>query len=138
VVRLTITAPVRPTEDPQKVAAACTAFWDDVTLQVGTDQVVAEASDLQSFRNRIWELRIIDTVRGQLLDGANGDRLRFTLSKQAALHQRISFPPTPHALGDLQVEVTLAEDDPWLDAEGLAWWLCPATEDGEIVGPTDP
>ncbi len=139
---MTISAPVKPTEDPGKVREALWRFFPEaVVTQDGDDakqvRLVASGGDLRPLRKRVWELRIIDTVRGQVLRGAaaDGRSLRFLLSKQAALAGKVSFPPTPHALGDLEVQVQLEASDPWKDAEAVAMWLCPETKDGEIVGP---
>ena len=77
-------------------------------------------------------------MRGQVLHGTPtgaARSTRFRLSKQAAYAGKVSFPPTPHQLGDIEVQVTLDADDPWPDIDGFAMWLCPETKDGEIVGP---
>lgn len=137
---ITVTAPVRPTEDPERVASAALRFFPDGTVDRDGDTLVVAATDLERLRKRIWELRIIDTFRSRVLSGLDADRRSFTvmLSKQAAFAGRVSFPAAPHALGDLRVTVAVAPDDAWDDAEALAWWLCPETRDGEIVGPTGP
>jgi len=141
-VRVTVSTPIRPTEDPAKVEAALRRFFPDADVQRAVDGLKATTSDLQPLRSRVWELRIIDTVRGQLLHGLQGYggptppmALAFRLSKQAAAAGKVSFPPTPHPLGDLAVHVDVEPGDPWKDAEALAMWMCPETKDGEIVGP---
>ncbi len=133
--RVTVSTPVRATEDARKVEAALRRLFPEADVARAPDGLKATATSLTAFRSRVWELRIIDTVRGQLLHGAQGGELRFRLSKQAASAGKVSFPPTPHALGDLEVHVELEPGDPWPDAERLAWWVCPETKDGEIVGP---
>ncbi len=132
-VKVTVSTPLHATEVAQRVQEAATAFWPDVQLHEEDGRLVGAGADLETFRSRVWELRIIDAVRGQLLDGCRGAQVRFALSKQAALSNRISFPPSPHALGDVVVTLTVDEEDPWEDAEALVWWLCPETADGEIV-----
>jgi predicted RNA binding protein with dsRBD fold (UPF0201 family) len=138
VVRVTVEAPVKPTEDEAKVRAAASQFFPGGAVLHLPGRLVVETHDLVAFRKRVWELRIIDTVRAKLLRGLSSDgrSLRFALSKQAAAGGKVSFPPTPHALGDLEVRFDLEPSDLWTDAEKLAWWLCPETKDGEIVGPT--
>ena len=142
-VRVTVSTPIRPTEDPAKVEAAVLRFFPGAEVQRAPDGLKATAPDLQPLRSRVWELRIIDTVRGQLLHGLHGYggptppmSLSFRLSKLAAAAGKVSFPPTPHPLGDLEVRVELEPGDPWATAEEWAFWLCPETKDGEIVGPT--
>ena len=111
--------------------AACRALFSGTAG--GDGKVVLRGHDLEALRRRIWELRIIDAVRGALLGGCDGAVLRFALSKQAAAAGKVALPVGRHASGELDVEVQVEVADPWADAEALVWWLCPETQDGEIV-----
>jgi len=139
-VRVDLRCPVRFTEDEGKVAAAVRALFPDAELGRTADGWAGVARDLHPLRRRVWELRIIDAARGQMLRGLapDGSSLSLRFSKQAALAGKVSFPPTPHALGDLEATLRVEAGDPWADAERLAWWLAPETRDGEIVGPVEP
>lgn len=139
VVRVLVEAPVRPSEVGERVLEACLHFFPNGQARQDADRVTVEADDLTALRKRIWELRIIDTVRGALLHGlaADGRSLRFRIAKQAAYAGRLALPPAPHVLGDIEIAVEVEEGDAFRDAEALAWWLCPETEAGEIVGPTE-
>ncbi len=128
---------MQSTEDPAKVAEAAARYLPEPRIEHREGAVVAHGHDLLLLRKRVWELRIIDTFRSALLRGAQDNVLRFRTSKQAAFAGRVSLPPTRHALGDLQWTVEVEDGDPWGDAEALAWWLCPETKDGEVVGPMD-
>lgn len=139
--RVTVSTPVKATEDPTRVEQAARRLFPDLEAGVSGGRFVGTTGDLRALRQRVWELRIIDTVRGQVLHGAPSDEAtatRFRLSKQAALAGKVSFPPSAHALGDLDVQVTLEAGDPWPTVGALAAWLCPETRDGEIVGPILP
>lgn len=138
-VRVVVEGPVQPTEVAERVREAAVRFFPGAASRVGDGRVVAEASDLADLRRRVWELRIIDTFRAQALRGLDSDGrgFRLRLGKQAALQNKVSFPPSPHVLGDLDVHVRLEAGDRWADAEALVWWLAPETKDGEIVGPKD-
>ncbi len=138
-VRLEVRTPLRPTEVEERVVSAVGRFFPDGEATIVGQEVMLTSSDPHPLRERIWELRIIDTFRGQFLHGVARDHAsaRFSLSKQAASQGKISFPPTPHGLGDLKVRVVIEDGDPWEDAVEFAWWLCPETPDGEIVGPVD-
>lgn len=139
-VQVRITAAVKPTEDAQKVRLAILNLFPDADIRGADGAVAASAMDLHPLRQRIFELRIIDTFRGQFLHGMDAGKrsTSFRLSKQAALASHVSFTPRPHALGDLEVTVALEEKDKWTDVERLAYWLCPETKDGEIVGAVEP
>jgi predicted RNA binding protein with dsRBD fold (UPF0201 family) len=138
VVQVRAWTPIRATEDEARVRQALLALFPDAQVTREDDRITASASTVGHLRQRVWELRIIDAVRGKLLHGLAHDNrsLRLRLSKQAALAGKVSFPPTPHALGDLEVELRVESGDPWPDAERLAWWIAPETKDGEIVGPS--
>lgn len=136
--RVTVSTPVRPTEDPARVEEAVRRLFPDVDGTVAEGRFLGATKSLTALRRRVWELRIIDTVRGQVLHGTPtgaARSTRFRLAKQAALAGKVSFPPTPHPLGDLEVTVEIEDGDPWKDVDALALWLCPETKDGEIVGP---
>lgn len=135
---MTVSTPVRPTEDPARVEEAARRLFPGLDGGLADGRFTGTVGDVRPLRRRVWELRIIDTVRGQVLHGTpsgTARSTRFRLSKQAALANKLSFPPTPHALGDLEVAVELEAGDPWPDIESFALWLCPETKDGEIVGP---
>jgi predicted RNA binding protein with dsRBD fold (UPF0201 family) len=137
VVRVTVRTPIHATEDPERVQLAVEAFWPGMECSVTNTEIVGHSSDLSDFRARVWEAKIIDTVRGALIDGADGNKVWFRLSKQAALSGKPSIPAARHALGDLDIKFEVEESDRWADGEALCWWLCPETEDGAIIGPTD-
>lgn len=131
--------PLRPTEDPAKVRQAILNLFPDAAVTDAPDFLEATTADLRPLRERVWELRIIDTFRGQFLHGMDAAKTHttFRLSKQAALARKVSFPPTPHVLGDITVTILAEPGDP-LGIEALAWYLAPETKDGEIVGRVDP
>ncbi|MEK6984827.1 MAG: RNA-binding domain-containing protein [Candidatus Thermoplasmatota archaeon] len=134
--KIRVATPIRPTEAPERVRQAILNLFPDANLEASADRIAGSVVDLQAFRRRIWELRIIDSARGQILHGLTPDlaTIRFRLSKQAALANQVAFPPRPHILGDIEVIVE-AEANDTLTPEQWAWWLCPETQDGEIVGP---
>ncbi len=113
-------------------------FWPEADLQAEEGAIKGVAHELDTLRARVWELQIIDAFRGCILPGAHEQTLRFRIGKQAALAGKVAVPPTIHVLGDITVAVSLEEGDPWPDAEHLAWWICPETAEGEIIGRKDP
>jgi predicted RNA binding protein with dsRBD fold (UPF0201 family) len=141
VVHVTVTAPVKATEDSAQVEAAMRRLFPDLQLAAKSGNLAGTTQDLRPLRQRVWELQIIDTFRGQFLHGAPSTTAKattFRLSKQAAHAGKVSFPPTPHALGDLKIQVALQDNDPFATIEEFAYWLCPETKDGAIVGPILP
>lgn len=132
-VQVHVRAPLHATEVRERVETAVRAFWPNLELELAAGVLRGQSADLDTFRNHVWDTRIIDTTRGQMLHRCKGNKTSFWLSKQAALNGTLSFPPAPHALGEIDVELTVESGDKWADAEALVWWLCPETAEGEIV-----
>jgi predicted RNA binding protein with dsRBD fold (UPF0201 family) len=128
-VKVSIRAPIKATEVEERVQQAMTQFWPDATFD---EPGQAYADNCDAFRAAIWDQQIIDSVRGQLLHTMRTEVIRFKLDKQAALQGRISFADKSPALGAVDVQI-----DPEMDLEKFCWWLCPETEEGKIIGPTN-
>lgn len=111
VLRIRVRAPLKPTEDVEKVRAAITRLFPDAKVQEGEGHLVAEASDLSRLRELVRSTRIPDTARGAVLSGLSEDgmRARFLLGKQAAAAGRAHFGPLRSPLGDLEVVLTGTE-----------------------------
>ena len=132
-VRLEAMAAVQATEVLERVQQAVTAFLPGATVH-DAGGLIATSEDPTALRERIWAQRIVDAFRARAR--VHGGRIRITLSKQAAFQGKIAFPAgKPGPLDRLELDIEV--DGPWVDAEAFLWWLCPRTEDGKIVGPTD-
>ncbi len=132
--RIEVTAPIRPTELPERVEQAATK-WFPGEVELAEDRILVNHTDPSAFRQRVWEERIIDTMRGALLNGIRHDRVTVAISKQAAYAGRVSLPAAPHALGEVRITFHVEASDEWEDGEAFVWWLCPPTKDGKIVEP---
>jgi predicted RNA binding protein with dsRBD fold (UPF0201 family) len=92
-----------------------------------------DRSDLEWLRNRIHELRIIDTVRTRLLANWNGWKTRIFIDKQAAYHGKIKFlddreelPP----LGCIELQLEFNDES---EFEAFLRYFTPPTKEGRIV-----
>ena len=105
--RIHVRAPLRPTEDPAKVALAIEKLFPRSTIEVHASEVAAVAPDLSRLRELVRSARIPDTARGAMLAGLAEDGLsaRFKLGKQAAAVGRAHFGPLRSPLGDLEVSL---------------------------------
>jgi len=125
---VTVSCPVYPSEDPDKVRNALLGIFPtgDFVLENG---VMAGPADLDTFSSLIRRQRILDTTRSQMLRGIGRSRrkTRFSLNKQVATVGKVSFVEYRIALGTIEVTV---EDD---DIEGLIDRIAPVTVDGEEV-----
>jgi predicted RNA binding protein with dsRBD fold (UPF0201 family) len=119
---LTVEAPVRPSEDEQKVRRAILNLFPDVELRRMDGALAGEGRSLNKFGELLRRFRIRDAARGQLLHGRRGDNCTvFRLSKQAAYVERVNFSPSESPLGDITVRI----EDEQLD--GLIDRLAPDT-----------
>lgn len=109
--RIHVRAPVKPTEDPERVRAAILALFPGARVEESEGEMAAVAPDLARLRELVRSERIPDTARGVMLAGLapDGASARFLLGKQAAAAGRAHFGPLRSPLGDL--EVTLFGDD---------------------------
>jgi len=105
VLRVRVETPCRPTEDIEKVTAAVRALFPDVqVIEEPEGRVVGTTESVEHLREQIWNQRIRDTARRQLLGGRHGNRTTVTLSKQAAFMGIVNFAASS-PLGDVVVEI---------------------------------
>ena len=115
-----IVARVAVTEAVDKVTMAITNLFPDAMVQQqSTDsmQLVATTTSLDHFKTLLEKQKIRDTARTLLQAARHGDRVSFTLHKQAAYAESVNFATVTHPLGHL--EVTIQDDH----IEELIGWL---------------
>jgi len=125
-----ITAPVNDTEVTDRVVDAVTRLFPeaDVTEQPG--EIIATTHQLESLSQRLHEQEILDTARGQLQAGQDGDTFEFALKKQAAFQGVVNFAVgNPDELGDIHVRVRVTDPS----VAEFVDYLAPPTKDGRPV-----
>jgi predicted RNA binding protein with dsRBD fold (UPF0201 family) len=121
-----VTAPVKDTEVPDRVARAVEALFPTADVETRHGEVRADAHDLDHFRERLREQRILDTARTVFHDGRYGDAFEFDLKKQAAFEDVVNFSVgNPDELGDVHAEVRVREPS----VEEFIGYLAPPTDD---------
>ena len=126
-IEVEVTAPLYPTELPERVERAITALFPEAEIEERTGELVGHTRSMARFAERLREQAIVDTARDVFREGVEGDAFAFTLKKQAAYEGVVNFAVgNPEELGDLQVRVRV--EDPSVEAfiDGLA----PRTGDG--------
>ena len=125
---VTVSCPLYPSEDPEKVKNALLSIFPTGEFTVSDGRMSGEA-DLERFSQLIRKQRILDTARSMMLRGMgrSSRKTRFSLNKQVATVGKVSFVEYRIALGTVEVTV---EDD---DLEAFIDRVAPVTVDGEEV-----
>jgi len=123
---VTITCPVNPSEDPEKVAAAVLHIFPDAELESEGGYLKGKAT-IDHFSKLIRKQKILDATRGVMLKNRRGDKTWVNLNKQVATVGKVSFADKNPVLGAIEVCI---EDD---DMEGLIDIVAPVTVNGEEV-----
>ncbi|MDR3282185.1 MAG: hypothetical protein LBS92_01050 [Candidatus Methanoplasma sp.] len=125
-VSVSISCPVNPSEDPEKVKAAILGIFPAAELESDGKRFVGSA-DLDNFSRLIRRQAILDSARAALFRGARGRVAVVHLNKQVASVGKVSFTEPRTVLGTLEVRI---EDD---DLEALINRIAPTTVDGREV-----
>lgn len=125
-----ITTPVHDTEVTDRVADAVTNIFPNAGVEERHGELVAETHSLDRLAELLRRQEILDTARGEFLDGRRGDSFSFSLKKQAAFEGVVNFAVgEPDELGDVAVRVTVEEPD----VETFVDHLAPPTEEGRPI-----
>ena len=124
---VSISCPVFPSEDPERVRQAVLNIFPDALLDTDDGMITAEGPGTERFCEQIRRQRILDAARSVMMKGRRGERTVFHMNKQAAYAGKISFVDERTILGT--IKVTLRSEDITSFIEALA----PQTVDGEEV-----
>lgn len=148
-IHVEVSAPVYPTEDPEKVIRAISALFTDIKIE-REDLKPAEPETgvlpslllsgeggidlLLTLHGLVRKEEIIDSVRNKALNtGLSSDELSvcFLLNKQAAFVGIPSIPAQEEPLGSIEVVIRADSQE---EMKRFFEWLLPPTEEGRPVG----
>ncbi|MHB9286885.1 coaE operon protein [Halobacteriales archaeon Cl-PHB] len=125
-----ITAPVMPTEVPERVAEAIRELFPGADPEQRHGELTATVHDLEHFSECLHRQEILDTARGVFFDDRRGDSFSFRIKKGPALQGRVNFAvDEPGEIGDISVRVRVEEPD----VETFVDHVAPPTEGGTPV-----
>ncbi|MDO5862041.1 MAG: RNA-binding domain-containing protein [Thermoplasmata archaeon] len=124
---VSISCPVNPSEDPEKVRGAVLAIFPDAEIELSGGRYTGTAPGLGKFSQLIRRDRILDATRAVLVVNTKGNATRMALNKQVATVGKVSFAERRPVLG--AIEVTIEDDD----INALIDRVAPITVDGEEV-----
>ena len=127
-VSVTVSCPVYPSEDPDKIRTALLNIFPTGEFEL-TEKEMKGPADLDRFSALIRRQKILDTARSQMQRGTRGSSTKtvFSLNKQVATVGKVSFVDYRTVLGTISVCV----EDP--DIEALIDRGAPLTVNGEEV-----
>lgn len=118
--KMTARARVNPTEDLDKVIQSISNIFKFDDLEIGEDYVVVtgDVESLLDLRESLKNRKIRDTAQRIFINGAEENKIKFSLSKQAAFISIPNFVDRQmSALGEIDV---IIETD---NLEGLIKWM---------------
>ncbi|MDO5853427.1 MAG: RNA-binding domain-containing protein [Thermoplasmata archaeon] len=124
---VSISCPVNPSEDPEKVRAAVLSIFPDADIALADGRFEGTAPGLDRFAQLIRKERILDATRAVMIMNSRDGSTRMALNKQVATVGKVSFAEKRPVLG--AIEVTVKDDD----ITALIDRVAPITVDGEEV-----
>ncbi len=129
----------RPSDDPEMVTDSLLALFPELEIPIPEDKSFPitnngvdwefDGVDLTAYLNRIAELRILDTALDAMSTNLHQDETIFSISRQAALANKVAFVLVGEKSLGGTIEITLK-------GENLAAWLEEATwHEGRIEIP---
>ncbi len=118
--KMTARARVNPTEDLDKVIQSISNIFKFDDLEIGEDYVVVtgDVESLLDLRESLKNRKIRDTAQRIFINGAEENKIKFSLSKQAAFVSIPNFVDRQmSALGEIDV---IIETD---NLEGFIKWM---------------
>ncbi len=118
--KITARAMVNPTEDRDKVINAISNIFkfDELEIGDGYVSVTGENETLLDLRESLKIRKIRDTAARIFLNGIDGNKINFSLSKQAALVHTPNF--VDKGMSNLgEIDVTIETDD----VDGFIKWM---------------
>jgi predicted RNA binding protein with dsRBD fold (UPF0201 family) len=119
---------VNPTERVERVADAIENIFPGLIMEIQDTRIEALGGPeaIENFRKLLREQRILDAARSVIFEGKMGNKIQFSLNKQAAFMGKLSFPPEEEPLGSIHVQISGSEE--------IIDWLAPRTKDGRPIG----
>lgn len=140
-IKVTVEAEVKPTEDMEKVKQAITNVFTPDNIRIderfGKKFLVAEAKGAESLAKLHALLRreqILDAARKMMKRWSSQDRVIFFLNKQVAYVGHLSFclPERESPLGPIRFEISCEK------AKDVIDWLAPPTSKGKPLFEREP
>lgn len=123
------------TESEEKLRAALFAIFEDVPFERKEDNLSGtsrSAQDLEKLRAKVFEKRILDTVRSRLFRNSSGTQSFLLLHKQALAAGRVALVDSDEEspLGAVRISFSAQVEG---ELEHFINWFSPETKEGIVV-----
>lgn len=122
-----IYTPISDTEVSDRVIQAVENVFPTAELERTDDGITGTTHSLAALSEHLHRREILDTARSEFFTNRRRDGFTFTLKKQAAFVDVVTFAVgKPSELGEIEVDVHVIEPD----VEAVIDHVAPPTEDG--------
>ncbi len=114
-ITVTVTAPVNPTEDPERVQTAIQNLFPNASLTETPEAITGTTHSIDTFTEKLTEQNIMETAQDVFFENSTSGEFSFRLKKQAALMGTVNFAVgNEDELGD--ITITVEVEEPTVDA----------------------
>jgi len=126
-IKISVYSLVNPTERVERVASAIERIFPGLVINIEDNRIEAHGGPdaIENFRKLLREQRILDSARSVMFEGKIGNKIQFSLNKQAAFMGKLSIPPEEEPLGSIHVQISGSDE--------MIDWLAPRTKDGRPI-----
>ena len=106
--KVRIMAHIYPSEEEKKVVEAVKNVFPTIEIKTNDDVIEGESKDLRSLeklKNKLGLQAIRDSARREIKKRMSDDSMEFSLNKQAATVDKVSFSYGEAPLGEIDVKI---------------------------------
>jgi len=111
--KLKVYSEIKSTEDPEKIKRSILNIFPEITLEETENEISGHSEDensLSRFIELVYSEAIRDSVNMVLKEGTHGDKVSFSMNKQAAFAGRVNLSKVS-PLGPIKVRIYV--DNPY-------------------------
>ena len=115
--KIKVSAEVKNTEDPMKVKKSILNIFPEIIIEEKEDEIIGYSQEegvMSRFIELTYSEAIRDSVNMVLKEGARGDKISFSINKQAAYAGRLNLSKES-PLGPIRVKIYIKDPCEFID-----------------------
>ena len=115
--KIKVSAEVKHTEDPEKVKKSILNIFPELIIEVNDNEIIGVSEEdgiLSRFIELTYSEAIRDSVNMVLKDGTRGNKISFSINKQAAYAGRLNLSKES-PLGPIRIKIYVDEPFDFID-----------------------